>query len=52
MDNERIRLIVTLGQLDYIAERAKLQLITIPKWNGDYDLVIKEDDNVQVDRVK
>ena len=50
--SERIRLIVTLDQLDYLAERARVRLHTVPKWNGDFDLIIEEDDNVQVDRTQ
>ena len=50
--NERIRVIVTLDQLDYLAERARVQLHTVPKRNGDFDLIIEEDDNVQVDRTQ
>ena len=50
--NRQIRLIVTLDQLDYLAERARVQLHTVPKRNGDFDLIIEEDDNVQVDRTQ
>lgn len=50
--SERIRLIVTLDQLDYLAERARVWLHTVPKCNGDFDLIIEEDDNVQVDRTQ
>lgn len=48
--SEQIRVIVRLDQLDYLAERARVWLRTIPKRNGDFDLVIEEDDNVQVDK--
>ena len=48
----QIRLIVTLDQLDYLAEKAMVQLHTVPKRNGDFDLIIREDDNVQVDRTQ
>ena len=49
---ERIRLIVTLDQLDYLAEKARVRLHSVPKRNGDFDLIIEEDDNVQVDRAQ
>ena len=44
--NERIRLIVTREQLDYLAEKAKLELIAVSKRNGDYDLVIRENEKL------
>lgn len=46
--NERIRVIVTWEQLNYIAERAELKLITVPNRNGDYDLIIGERENKEV----
>ena len=44
--NERIRVIVTREQLDYLAEKAKLELIAVSKRNGDYDLVIRENEKL------
>lgn len=44
--NERIRVIVTREQLDYLAEKAKLELIAVSKFNGDYDLVIRENEKL------
>lgn len=44
--NNRIRLLVTSEQLDYLAEKAKLELIAVSKRNGDYDLVIRENEKL------
>ena len=46
--NERIRVIVTWEQLDYLAERANVKVITVPNSNGDYDLIIGERENKEV----